>query len=85
MKKYWSTIDKDELDRRKKDKHSNFTFLNKGNYKKKDPNKKKRRRYRQEDNLWLWENRHLLGKIESGLKNIELNKGTVIKKKKKKR
>jgi hypothetical protein len=84
LKKYWSTIDKDEYDRRKKDKHSNFTFLNKSlMLKKKDPNKKRRRRYRQEDNLWLWENKHLLGRIEDGLKTLELNKGTAAKKSRK--
>jgi hypothetical protein len=85
LKKYWSTIDKDEYDRKKKAKHSNFTFLNKSLMnKKKDPNKKRRRRYRQEDNLWLWENRHLMARIEDGLKSLEANKGTVAKKKKKK-
>lgn len=29
LKKYWSTIDKDEFEKKNKDKHSNFTFLNK--------------------------------------------------------
>lgn len=42
--------------------------------------KKRARRYRQEDNLWLWENKHLIKKIEHALKSIESRKGTVKKK-----
>ena len=51
--------------------------------KKKNGKQNKDKKYRQEDNLWLWENKHILGKIEEGLKSVEQNKGTVTKKLKK--
>ena len=82
LKEYWKSIDKDMVERTKKEKASTFTDLNKMQNQGRR-NKYGFRRDRLEGNVDCWENRHLSQKITEALKQIETNKAMVHPKLKK--
>lgn len=81
LKDYWKSIDKDMVERTKKEKASTFTDLNK--MQNQGRRKNGFRKDRLEGNVESWENRHLSLKIEEALKQIETNKAMVHPKLKK--
>lgn len=81
LKEYWQTIDIDELEKKKNFKHSTFRYMDKNQEKKKDG--KRRRNFKDYDNIYMWRNyHHLATRIEEGLKKLERKKGTNKKLKK---